>query len=235
MNIHYDNSYITPAMQEFVTRGYAVEDFHSLRFEFTYTQAQLAQRQADLKGGHRITHEDIEAAAFQKNAVMKPIMDAIASEFRCYQYDDSASIPYDSTEWDLYFWCNCLSTKTGQRLVGRDFSYFTLSFNEKHTVAQRRELCSRVLESIAAQFSENENLSVTIQHTTTGDKEKIDYDAKILLPSLLDSPCIYKGITGKIVQTSNGVFFKKKYAKTMGWKLSPSDILKISWRTTEAA
>lgn len=235
MNIHYDNSYITPAMQEFVTRGYAVKDFHSLRFEFVYTEAQLAQRQADLKDGHRITYDDIEAAALQKNAMMKPIMDAIASEFRCYQYDGCENVPYDSTEWELYFWCNSASTKTGGKLNCWDLSYFRLSFNKKHTVEQRQELCDRVLEFITAQFSENENLSVTIQYTTTENKEKIDYEAKVLLPSLLNSPCIYRGMTGKVVQTSTGGFFKKKYAKAMGWRLSPSDILKISWRTAEAA
>lgn len=235
MKIYNDSSCITPSEQEFVARGYAVEDFHSLRFEFIYTEAQLERRRAALKEGHKVTDDDIEAAACEKNAVMKPIMDAIASEFCCYQYTDCIDVPYGSAKWDLFFWCADLYIKTGGRMNGRDFSYFTLSFNGEHGVEQRRELCDRVLKFITEHFHENENLSVAIQRTTTKDQEKISRDANLLLPSLLNSPCIYNGQTGKVVQTSRGVFFMKKYAKTRGWRLSPSDILEISWRTREAA
>ena len=39
MQIIHDRSHIGPASREFISRGYACESFHSLRFSFVYTEA----------------------------------------------------------------------------------------------------------------------------------------------------------------------------------------------------
>ena len=70
-------------------------------------------------------------AAEARNSVMNPLMDAIAQNFVCYQYEDTEPAPFRSCQWDLFFWCNDFSnTLHGYGLSGRDYSYFTLSFNE---------------------------------------------------------------------------------------------------------
>ena len=89
----------------------------------------------------------LRQAAEHRNAVMAPIMAAIAHNFICYGYTEEGPAPYLSNGWEVYFWCNNFSnTAHGCGLSGRDYSYFTLTFNERQTVIQRRELCDRLLE-----------------------------------------------------------------------------------------
>lgn len=145
MNLWHDKSYIAPSGPNWVERGYAMYDVHSVRFQFVYTEEQKeANRRA-----HTVSDVDqaVLMAAETRNSIMKPIMDAIAQNFVCYQYEDTEPAPFGSCQWDLFFWCNDFSnTLHGYGLSGRDYSYFTLSFNEKHTVEKRAEVCWRLLQ-----------------------------------------------------------------------------------------
>ena len=133
MNLWHDKSYIAPSGPEWVERGYAMYDVHSVRFQFVYTEEQKkANRRA-----HTAADEGqaLVMAAEARNSVMNPLMDAIAQNFVCYQYEDTEPAPFRSCQWDLFFWCNDFSsTLHGYGLSGRDYSYFTLSFNENQTV-----------------------------------------------------------------------------------------------------
>ena len=40
MNLWHDKSYISPSGPEWVERGYAMYDVHSVRFQFVYTEEQ---------------------------------------------------------------------------------------------------------------------------------------------------------------------------------------------------
>ena len=40
MNLWHDKSYIAPSGPEWVERGYAIYDVHSVRFQFVYTEEQ---------------------------------------------------------------------------------------------------------------------------------------------------------------------------------------------------
>ena len=117
MEITHDRSYINRSALEFIARGYGAEDIHSLRFQFVYTEAEQARNaaQASTAQGRNIIQ-----AAQEKNRVMKPVMEAIAAEFACYQYNPDLEYGYDSPDWDLFFWCNGLNTTTGGKLSGRD-------------------------------------------------------------------------------------------------------------------
>ena len=145
MNLWHDKSYISPSGPEWVERGYAMYDVHSVRFQFVYTE----ERKKANRRAHTAADEGqaLVMAAEVRNSIMEPVMDAIAQNFVCYQYEDTEPAPFGSCQWDLFFWCNDFSnTLHGYGLSGRDYSYFTLSFNEKHTVEKRAEVCWRLLQ-----------------------------------------------------------------------------------------
>lgn len=118
---------------------------------------------------------------------------------------------------------------TGGKLSGRDYSYFTLTFNEAHLPEERKKVCAFALQLLKDKFGDSPNLSVTVQYTATLDEKKIRQAAEQMLPNLLKRKCVYREMTGRIKQTSKGVFFMKKHAKSRGYLLSPASILQIGW------
>ena len=94
MNLWHDKSYISPSGPEWVERGYAMYDVHSVRIQFVYTEEQKeANRRA-----HTVADEGqaLVMAAEARNSVMNPLMDAIAQNFVCYQYEDTEPAPFRS-------------------------------------------------------------------------------------------------------------------------------------------
>lgn len=222
MEITHDRSYIDRSSLEFIARGYGIEDLYSLRFQFVCTAVERARNQAT--PGINVTQ-----TAQEKNRAMKPVMEAVAAEFACYQYDPNLEYDYNSPDWDLFFWCNDLYMTTGGKLSGRDYSYFTLSFNKAQTPEERRKVCTLVLQLLNDRFGNSPSFSVTVQYTATLDEQKIRQTAEQMLPGLLKRKCVYHELTGRLKQTSEGVFFMKKHAKNRGYRLSPASIVQIGW------
>ena len=130
MNILHDKSSVKSSSAKWIDRGYAREDVHSLRLQYVYTPEQREANRQICDDGPDEAHRRIKQAAESKNAVMASVMAAIAREFICYQYEAEDPAPYGSSRWELFFWCNDFSnTLHGYGLSGRDYSYFTLSFN----------------------------------------------------------------------------------------------------------
>lgn len=231
MEIVHDRSYIDRSAQDFIARGYGIEDLYSLRFQFVYTEAERTRNAVQAK---TTQSANVMQAAQEKNRVMQPVMEAIAAEFACYQYDSDSEYDYDSSDWDLFFWCNDLYMTTGGKLSGRDYSYFTLNFNKAQTPEERRKVCALVLQILKERFGNSPNFSVTVQYTVTLDEQKIKQAAEQMLPGLLKRKCVYRNMKGRLKQTSKGVFFMKKHAKSRGYLLSPSSIVQIGW-TLDAA
>ena len=179
MNILHDKSSVKSSSAKWIDRGYAREDVHSLRLQYVYTPEQREANRQICDDGPDEAHRRIKRAAESKNAVMASVMAAIAREFICYQYESEDPAPYGSSRWELFFWCNDFSnTLHGYGLSGRDYSYFTLSFNLAQTVEQRAAVCGRVLQFLETRFHSNPNLEVAVQYTTWYDKGKIKADAK---------------------------------------------------------
>lgn len=226
MEITYDRSYIDRTSLDFIARGYGIEDLHSLRLQFVYTEAERARNAAQAS---TMQGTNIVQAAQAKNRIMEPVMEALAAELVCYQYDPELEYTFDSPDWDLFFWCNNLYMTTGGKLSGRDYSYFTLTFNEAHLPEERKKVCAFALQLLKDRFGDSPNLSVTVQYTATLDEKKIRQTAEQMLPTLLKRKCVYREMTGRIKQTSAGVFFMKKHAKSRGYLLSPASIVQIGW------
>ena len=155
---------------------------------------------------------------------------AIAREFICYQYESEDPAHYGSSRWELFFWCNDFSnTLHGYGLSGRDYSYFTLSFNLAQTVEQRAAVCGRVLQFLETRFHSNPNLEVAVQYTTWYDKGKIKADAKKVQHLLDGRQYTYGTKEGKFVVENGQLLFHPKYAKKYNYRVDDSDILAICW------
>ena len=174
MNIRHDRSYISENSRDLIGRGYAAEVLDTLRFRFTYTQVE---RDANRSRAQTQPYADGIAerakAAMLRSAEMEQIMATIAEQFVCYQYDDR-KYPFRDGGWDLFFWCNCFfNTMPGHGLDGRDYSYFTLSFNEQHTAEKRKEICDSVLALINEKFPANPHLDIALQYSALLDYTRI--------------------------------------------------------------
>ena len=231
MRVWHDRSYIQEGDQELIQRGYAEEDLNSLRFRFTYTEAEIeANREFDRTHTSAERMADCARAAQMRSEVMAQIMAVIAENFKCYQYEDEKKFSFSDSGWDLFFWCNCFfNTLRGTGVSDRDYSYFTLSFNEKHTPAKRKELCDAVLELIQARFPNHPNLDIAIQYEVKKDDARIIAEASNIAPKLDGRKCVYHAKEGRITKIGDDFFFLKKRCRKYGYRLGVLDLLRLAW------
>lgn len=158
MIIKFDRSYISAGTRELIERGYAREELDKLVFRFEYTEEERIQnREMAVKLSSEVWAASADRAARRRSEMMEPVMKSIAGEFVCYQYDHEEKLALRSTKWDLFFHCNALNVLNASA-AGRDYSYFTLSFNREHTVEQRMEICGRVIRLLQERFAAHPNL-----------------------------------------------------------------------------
>lgn len=206
MIIKHDKSYCKDG--DLVARGFAAEDIYSLRFGWVMTGEPINER----------------------DEAMHTIVDEISALYRIYQYEGHRSAVYsrDGSGWDLFFWCNVRQVDGEYR---SDYSYFTLTFNEFMTPEQRRKILDGVMRYLEnKRCMDNPHLVVTVQYKHLLLQDRMAEEVKKVLPSVFGHYVVYAGMEGKVVQTEKGVFFKKRYARTRGYLLSDSEILRISWK-----
>ena len=164
MIIKFDRSYISAGTRELIERGYAREELDKLVFRFEYTEEERIQnREMAVKLSPEAWAASADRAARRRSEMMEPVMKSIAGEFVCYQYDHEEKLALRSTKWDLFFHCNALNVLNASA-AGRDYSYFTLSFNREHTVEQRMEICGRVIRLLQERFAAHPNLHISVQY-----------------------------------------------------------------------
>ena len=198
MNIKHDQFLISAEGRALIERGYGIADLNTLRFEFLYPS-----------GDGQNGTETVRPSSRLRNEIMKSVIDAIAGQLICYQYNAPQNIPYGSPEWDLYFWCLCLEAVNSPFGDGRDYSYFTLTFNQAHSPEKRREICNRVLKLLETQFGALDNLYLFIQYAAAMDEKKISADAESAAPALDGKRCSYHHHEGKLVYTQGSLFYEK--------------------------
>ena len=134
---------------------------------------------------------------------------------------------YGSDRWDLYFWCNPFNGAADTS--ERDFSYFTLTFNERQTLEKRRKICQQVLELLCSRFQEHPHLHVAVQYSIWFDHPKIHDAVERAKPRLHGLRCIQEQKEGKLLLQDGALLFKPKYAKKYARTMSQSQILSLSW------
>ena len=188
MKIHEDRSHMNIDTRWF-EKGYAKENVHSLRLQSLCTEAEAAANKQFYDSHTREEWEQyIRQASLESSAAMKPVMEAIAQDFVCYQYDENIPVSYGSDRWDLYFWCNPFNGAANAS--ERDFSYFTLTFNERQTLEKRRKVCQQVLDLLCSRFQEHPNLDVAVQYSIWFDHPKIHDAVERAKPRLHGLRCI---------------------------------------------
>ena len=227
MKIHEDRSHMNIDTRWF-EKGYIKEDVHSLRLQSLCTEAEAAANKQFYDSHTREEWDQyIRQASLESSAAMKPVMEAIAQDFVCYQYDENIPVSYGSDRWDLYFWCNPFNGAADAS--ERDFSYFTLTFNERQTLEKRKKVCQQVLELLCSRFQEHPNLNVAVQYSIWFDHPKIHDAVERAKPRLHGLRCIQEQKEGKLLLQDGALLFKPKYAKKYTRTLSQSQILSLSW------
>lgn len=227
MKIHEDRSHMNIDTRWF-EKGYAKEDVHSLRLQSLCTEAEAAANK-QFYDSHTCEEWEqyIRQASLESSAAMKPVMEAIAQDLVCYQYDENIPVSYGSDRWDLYFWCNPFNGAADAS--ERDFSYFTLTFNERQTLEKRKKVCQQVLDLLCSRFQEHPNLNVAVQYSIWFDHPKIHAAVERAKPRLHGLRCIQDQKEGKLLLQDGVLLFKPKYAKKYACTLSQSQILSLSW------
>lgn len=243
MKIKHDHSYISSSDMEFVNRGYGCERVRSLRFSFVYMEAQQEANRAKNQGIDLSSPEwaaVVNEAAKMKSEHMARVMEAIGAKHWCYQYNQDRDLElFKSDDWDLFFWCNSFYTSTRGALSGRDYSYFTLNFNEAQSAEKQKAVYDSVME-ILAQFQGDENIEVAVQYEIALDDAKIKEMAATVASNLVGKRTTYSpsggvilfpgfDMEGRIVEANGKLFFMKKRARNKGYLLSDKEILKIFW------
>lgn len=166
------------------------------------------------------------------------IMDAIAQEFKVYQYVDvrNGGIPYESA-WDFFFWCNSFEENP--------MNYFTLSshhdtpFQEfKRSLAERENDFIRLRDFLESHFRD-EDCDVSFEWHTELDADAITAEAKRIYEEMGNGKMWvdYRGQVGRLYYSrEHGYYFKKKGAKKYVLELTRRAVCRIhKWEKIKAA
>lgn len=173
-----------------------------------------------------------------RSEVNTRIMEAIAKEFKVYQYvhEENGGIPYNSA-YDFFFWCNALRE--------REMNYFTLNVHNSgyHAEYNRTaEECERdfqrLREWLEANFA-SEECAVCFEWHTEADNNAIKEGAKRIYDELGQGSTWveYRGEVGRLYKSDKlGYYFKKKGAKKYVLRLEDRAVCSIrKWEKVQAA
>lgn len=229
MQIIHDHSYISQSEREFISRGYACESMYSLRFSFIYTEAQQAESRAYAETvglGSDAWGTYTAASAKQRSQHMAHIAAVMAQNFKVCQYGGEDDVPY-SSDWELFFWCNDFTMR--KLPAGRDYGYFTLSFNSGHSPERRQKILDRAMR-ILEPFADDKNLHVAVQYEAVMDGVKIKRDARMVIPKIAGQNCVYGSMEGRVETNGETLFFRKKRSRKYVYRLTDTEVLSISWQ-----
>lgn len=167
------------------------------------------------------------------------IMEAIAKEFKVYQYvhENKGGVPYESA-WDFFFWCYADTQ--------RQMDYFTLSSHKSYsfqkefdrTIEERENDYKRLREFLETRFS-NEECEVCFEWNSEDDAAAILAEAKRIYEELGNGKfwVEFHGEIGRLYYTDRlGYYFKKKGSKKYVLKLTWRGVCSVSkWEKAKAA
>ena len=220
-----DYSHIPNNWSDLVSKGYAKLDLYSLRLDRHLTEEQMKQNH---NSASLMSRDEFSNFCEQKRRVyaekITKVMDLLNNNFAIYQYDDSKKVAY-SSDWDLFFWCNCISIENKYQ---RNMSYCTLTFNNKSAIEKRFAVLTAVQKLLADYV--DDDIQIYIQYSLEYNNDIIQKDADkcfdLIKGKTLEISEYGKGTIRKISDTEYG-FFKPR-AKTRYYPLSDIDVIEIS-------
>ena len=233
MKINHDRSFLDCRADAFISRGLAETRPYSIRIRFEYTEAQRGE---NVHFAEAHTREEWNARcsreAKTRSEYIRPVMEAIAQKFVCYQYEALGKyVKYCGPDWDLFFWCNDFHSTTNGAFSGRDFSYLTLSFNDRHDTTRREEIRRDLMRLLVDDFSDMENLAVAVQLETHFFDGKISEIVKANHAKLDGLKCHYLGTDGRLVKSGDHFYFLRKRARTCGHLMSERELVAMLWQS----
>ena len=86
-----------------------------------------------------------------------------------------------------------------------------------------------MLNLIRTQFSAHPHLDVAVQYCIRVDQARIDREVSEAESRVLDKPCSYHLMEGRIIKHDGDFFFLKKRCRKYGYRLSGYELLRIAW------
>lgn len=215
MKLHDDMSYIN---QNSVDKGLMRVVPYQIRLDRYFAEEERAANRA-----YAESHNSEEWSAYCDRAREEiaaenlVLMEFLEKHFTIGQFRTSYNDDY--TFW---FWCNDLYNTTNGRLSGRDYSYITLSFKREGDEKENERIFARVKELLAHYPAKN--IQAIFQYSQVENTDFVKEEAERIYKECEGKFVKYNGLTGKIERYEDGYFFKKKYAKAYGYKISPIKI-----------
>lgn len=228
MIIRHDKFYVSTDRRIWIDAGFAKEIVHTLHFSYCPTDAdryleQLACRNTNLDGQQQEARLGIKKG--QSNA-MREIMDNIASHFVVLQCDEGEPVLFNSSFWELFFWC---SYRREQPYYGRDYSHFMLSFNGRQTPEQQMLVYKRVLDFLEQNYHDHPNLNVTVLYNVWFDEGRIKAEAKKMGAAMDGWACRFHNMCGRLVLDGGRPWFRPDGTQTRLHFVSNTELLQILW------
>jgi hypothetical protein len=189
--------------EQALEQGLAKKGIHSLILCREYSKDKITEAKSRDDMTVSEWYDHCEVIRKQTAEKIDSILKQLRKEFGIYQLDGREAIAY-SSDWDLFFWCNC--TKEG-----RDLSYVTLSANSRRSLEKQLETFDNVIETIK-KIGFN-GLDIRIQLQAVYDDEKLKKLAEEKYEKIKNSIVSYNGLQGKIKEVGQGGILYGFYPK----------------------
>lgn len=227
MTITHNRKMLAPDWELWIDKGLATDGISSVTLNYQFTQSDLQRESLLLKGKSPEEQEQIRnEQVLKRNTKMKTLMGEISFRFPCYQYEENDGITYEGSDWDFFFWCRDLTPP----LNGRDYSYITLSANERQEPQRQEQSFADLLVLLEGLCGDNPNLHMDVLHQLRYNEERFQSavdQAKRVLPGHL---CSYRGLKGSLELTVNGrLLFIPRRKRKEPVKIGNFDMVRQLW------
>lgn len=218
--------------REFVKRGFAFEVPYSICLQSYFTEEQKAN---NISIASKVSDDEWKTICEQTRARVAEdnltAVYAIEREFRLGQFR-----PEEKTPFVFWFWCNHLENTVRDGRTGRDYSYVTLSIEDRllygnMTREEKEKVFARCREILRELPSDSNQ--ATFQYSIEYDQEVLHRAAFEVFEKIKDQWVKYFWKEGKFsILEGYGCrtfLFRTKYAKGDNGKYRVSEAQLVAW------
>lgn len=217
MNYHDDMSHVN---KEFLEKGLLKAVPYSIRLDRYFTEEEKAENRACAE---KCTREEwnkrCDELRTEIAAENHELMKVLSAKLKIGGYDDSCK------DYDLWFWCNDLYDTTSGKQSGRDYSYITLTFEDKNDYAKNEQIVI-LIKIILAEYPAK-NIQAIFQYSSIENTEIIEKEAERIYQQNIGKFVRWGCSIGRLEKYNGEYCFKKKGAKRYGYIMKPSTVCSI--------